>query len=109
MSQWGRPRHAGTRHNRRIRRGGTWTDQDRRLKRHQLGRFHRQRGHPETWSGQVRRLDRPRGSGGERFVIGILILGAAVIAVSAGGTVVIVLAVAALLMFAWHRTRPRRR
>jgi len=108
MSQWGRPRHAGTRHNRRVRGSGTWTDQDRRLSRHQLGRLHRKKGHAETWSSQVRRLDR-RGSRRERYVAGILILGLAVAALSAGGTTLTVFALTALIVIAWRRTRPRRR
>ena len=108
MSQWGRPRHAGTRHNRRVRGGGTWADQDRRLSRHQLGRLHRKKGHVETWSGQVRRLDR-RGSRRDRYVAGILVLGLAVVALSAGGTALIVFVVVALLMIGWRRTRPRQR
>ena len=108
MSQWGRPRHAGTRHNRRVRGGGTWTEQDRRLSRHQLGRLHRKRGRTETWSTQVRRLDR-RGSRRDRYVAGILILGMAVAALSAGGATLIVFVLTALLVIAWRRTRPRRR
>jgi hypothetical protein len=108
MSQWGRPRHPGIRHNRRVRGGGTWTAQDRRLSRHQLGRLHRKRGHVETWSGQVRRLDR-RGSRRERYVVGILILGLAVAALSAGGTTLIVFVLAALVVIAWRRVRPGRR
>jgi len=108
MSQWGRPRHAGIRHNRRVRGGGTWADQDRRLLRHQLGRLRRKKGHAETWSGQVRRLDR-RGSRRDRYVMGILILGLAVAALSAGGTVLIVFVLTALVAIAWRRTRPRRR
>jgi len=108
MSQWGRPRHAGTRHNRRVRGGGTWADQDRRLSRHQLGRLHRKKGHVETWSGQVRRLDR-RGSRRDRYVAGILVLGLAVVALSAGGTALIVFVVVALLMIGWRRARPRQR
>lgn len=108
MSQWGRPRHAGTRHNRRVRGGGTWADQDRRLRRHQLGRLHRKRGHVETWSGQVRRLDR-RGSRIDRYAAGIVILGAAVLALSVGGTALIVFVLASLLVIGWRRTRPRRR
>lgn len=108
MSQWGRPRHAGTRHNRRVRGGGTWAEQDRRLSRHQLGRLHRKKGHVETWSGQVRRLDR-RGSRRDRYVAGILILGLAVVALSAGGTALIVFVVAAALVIGWRRTRLRQR
>jgi hypothetical protein len=108
MSQWGRPRHAGIRHNRRVRGGGTWADQDRRLLRHQLGRLRRKKGRAETWSGQVRRLDR-RGSRRDRYVMGILILGLAVAALSAGGTVLIVFVLTALVAIAWRRTRPRRR
>jgi hypothetical protein len=108
MSQWGRPRHAGVRHNQRVRGGGTWADQDRRLLRHQLGRLRRKKGHAETWSGQVRRLDR-RGSRRDRYVMGILILGLAVAALSAGGTVLIVFVLTALVAIAWRRARPRRR
>ena len=108
MSQWGRPRHAGVRHNRRVRGGGTWTDQNRRLLRHQFFRLRRKKGHAETWSGQVRRLDR-RGSRRDRYVMGILILGLAVAALSAGGTVLIVFVLTALVAIAWRRTRPRRR
>ena len=108
MSQWGRPRHTGIRHNQRVRGGGTWADQDRRLLRHQLGRLRRKKGHAETWSGQVRRLDR-RGSRRDRYVMGILILGLAVAALSAGGTVLIVFVLTALVAIAWRRTRPRRR
>src|SRR5262245_23208490 len=100
MSQWGRPRPAGTRHNPPVRGGGTWTDQDRRLSRHQLGRLHRKRGRVETWSGQVRRLDR-RGSGRERYIVLILILGLAVAALSAGGTTLIVFLLTALVVIAW--------
>ena len=106
MSQWGRPRYAGTRHNRRVRGGGTWADQDRRLSRHQLGRLHRKRGHAETWSGQVRRLDR-RGSRWDRYVIGIVILGMAVVALSAGGAALTVFVVTALFVIAWNRSRRR--
>jgi hypothetical protein len=108
MSQWGRPRHAGIRHNRRVRGGGTWADQDRRLLRHQLGRLRRKKGHAETWSGQVRRLDR-RSSRRDRYVMGILILGLAVAALSAGGTVLIVFVLTALVAIVWRRTRPGRR
>ena len=107
MSQWGRPRHAGTRHNQRIRGGGTWTDQDRRLTRHQLRRLRRKKGHVETWSGQVRRLDR-RGSHRERYIIFILILGLAVAALSAGGTTLTVFMLTALVVIVWRRMRPRR-
>jgi hypothetical protein len=107
MSQWGRPRHAGTRHNRRVRGGGTWAEQDRRLRQHQLGRLHRKKGHPETWSTQVRRLDR-RGSRRDHYVAGILILGMAVAALSAGGAALIVFVLTALLVIAWRRTRPGR-
>ncbi|HTQ93581.1 MAG TPA: hypothetical protein VMK84_29220 [Streptosporangiaceae bacterium] len=108
MSQWGRPRHPGVRHNRRVRGGGTWSDQDRRLNRHQLGRLRRKKGHAETWSGQVRRLDR-RGYLRDRYIAGILILGLAVVALSAGGTALIVFVVAALVVIGWHRVRPGRR
>jgi hypothetical protein len=108
MSQWGHPRHAGTRHNRRVRGGGTWADQDRRLSRHQLGRLHRKKGHVETWSGQVRRLDR-RGSQRDRYVAGILILGMAMVALSAGGAAVTVLVLTALAVIGWRRMRPRQR
>ena len=108
MSQWGRPRHTGTRHNRRVRGGGTWADQDRRLTRHQLRRLRRKKGHVETWSGQVRRLDR-RGSHRERYVMGILILGLAVAALSAGGTTLTVFVLTALVVIAWRRMRPGRR
>ncbi len=108
MSQWGRPRHAGTRHNRRVRGGGTWAEQDRRLSRHQLGRLHRKKGHAETWSGQVRRLDR-RGSRRDRYIAGILILGLAVAALSAGGAALIVFVLAALFVIGWRRMRPGRR
>ena len=108
MSQWGRPRHAGTRHNRRVRGGGTWTEQDRRLSRHQLGRLHRKRGRVETWTGQVRRLDR-RGSQRDRYIAGILVLGMAVAALSAGGTVVMLLLLTILLVIGWRHARPRRR
>jgi hypothetical protein len=108
MSQWGRPRHAGTRHNRRVRGGGTWTEQDRRLSRHQLGRLHRKKGHVETWSGQVRRLDR-RGSQRDRYVAGILILGMAVVAFSVGGAALIVFVLTALVVIGWRRTRIRQR
>lgn len=108
MSQWGRPRHAGTRHNKRVRGSGTWADQDRRLSRHQLGRLHRKKGHAETWSGQVRKLDR-RGSRRDRYVAGILILGLAVVALSAGGSALIIFVVTALLVIGWRRARPRQR
>ena len=108
MSQWGRPRHPGVRHNQRVRGGGTWTAQDRRLLRHQLGRLRRKKGHAETWSGQVRRLDR-RGSRRDSYIMGILILGLAVAALSAGGTVLIVFVLTALVAIAWRRARPRRR
>ena len=78
----------------------------RRLSRHQLGRLHRKRGHVETWSGQVRRLDR-RGSPWDRYVIGIVILGMAVVALSAGGAALTVFVVTALFVIAWNRSRRR--
>jgi hypothetical protein len=109
--QWGRPRHPGTRHNRRVRGGGTWTDQDRRLKRHQLGRLRRERGHAETWSGQVRRLDR-RGSKLDRYVGAILIVGLAVAALSVVSTknALKVFVVTPLFLIGWRRVgRPGRR
>ena len=110
MSQWGRPRHAGTRHNRRVRGGGTWAEQDRRLSRHQLGRLHRKKGHAETWSGQVQRLDRRSRSRRDRSVAGILILGMVVAALSANGTTALaVLVVIALFVIGWRRKRPGRR
>ena len=107
MSQWGQPRHAGTRHNMRVRGGGTWAKQDRRLRRHVLDRFNKKRGRNETWSGQVQRLDR-RGPW-ERYIMGILLLGIAVVVLSAGGSALVVLMVAALFLIAWRGLRPRRR
>ena len=74
----------------------------------QLGRLRRKKGHAETWSGQVRRLDR-RGSRSDSYIMGILILGLAVAALSAGGTVLIVFVLTALVAIAWRRARPRRR
>jgi hypothetical protein len=83
MTQWGRPKHRGTRHNKRVRGEGTWSSQDRRLKRHLLGRVHRKRGHLNTWTSQVRRLERPPGWRGQRMATVILAVGL-VVAVSAG-------------------------
>jgi hypothetical protein len=107
MSQWGRPRHPGVRYNRRIRGGGTWTDQDRRLTRHQLDRLRQKKGQAETWSGRARRMDR-RGARSDRYVAGILLLGLAVVALSAGGKTLAVFVLTALIVIAWRRTRPRR-
>src|ERR1700748_2074704 len=55
MSQWGRPRHAGVRHNRRVRGRGTWFEQVRRLRRHEKANLRAQRG-KGTWSEEDRRL-----------------------------------------------------
>lgn len=50
---------SGSRHNRRVRGGGTWGEQAGRLQRHQQMRYSRQRG-GGTWSDRLRRLDRDR-------------------------------------------------
>jgi hypothetical protein len=62
MSQWGRPKHSGLRHNRRIRGGGTWSEQDQRLRRHKKARLRARRG-GGLWGEQVNRLDRERRQG----------------------------------------------
>jgi len=54
----------------------------------------------------VRRLDR-RGSRWDRYVIGIVMLGMAVVALSAGGTALTVFVVTALFVIAWNRSRRR--
>jgi hypothetical protein len=56
----------------------------------------------------VRRLDR-RGSQRDRYVAGILILGMAVVALSAGGAAATVLVLTALAVIGWRRMRPRQR
>ena len=57
MSQWGRPRHAGVRHNQRVRGHGTWSEQDQRLRRHKKVKIRAQRG-DGTWSEEDQRLSR---------------------------------------------------
>ena len=54
----------------------------------------------------MRRLDR-RGSRWDRYVIGIVMLGMAVVALSAGGTALTVFVVTALFVIAWNRSRRR--
>ena len=55
MSQWGRPRHPGVRHNQRVRGRGTWSEQDQRLGRHKKAKLRAQRG-KGTWSEEHQRL-----------------------------------------------------
>lgn len=56
---WGSSPSRGTQRNSRIRGGGTWSAQTRRLNRHQQERYRQEMGRG-TWSAQIRRLDRAR-------------------------------------------------
>jgi Flp pilus assembly protein TadB len=77
----------GTEHNKRVRGGGTWGDQSRRLYQHQKSRYREEMGR-NTWAGKNRRLvqrlhQRERGQRvatvrhhGRTVTAGALVLGA---------------------------------
>lgn len=105
MGQWGRPAHKGVRHNQRVRGGGTWSDQDRRLKWHMQLRWWRKRGMAQTWSATDRKLNRRPGWQFDRLVSGILLAGTAVTALSIGGRVLFLAIIAGLGVMGWRRVR----
>lgn len=105
MGQWGRPRHRAIRHNQQVRGGGTWSEQDRRLKQHLHGRIRRKRGFMNTWSGQVRKLDRKPGWRFEWLASRIVLAGLAVFAVTAGGNVLVLAVIIVLAVLAWRKIR----
>lgn len=105
MGQWGRPAHKGIRHNQRVRGGGTWSAQDRRLKWHMRLRWWRKRGAMQTWSAQDRRLNRRPGWRFDWLVSRIILAGVAVTALSIGGKVLAVAIVIAIAVLAWNKIR----
>lgn len=104
-SSWDQPKHHGARHNRAVRGRGTWSTQDRRLKRHLHGRIYAKRGFFATWTSQVHRIDARKGRTNP-VIVWIVAAGAIAVAVSIGGNVLIGAAVAVLAALAWRRIRP---
>ena len=105
MPQWGRPAHKGLRHNQRIRGGGTWGAQDRRLKRHLHGRIWRKRGFMNTWTGQVNHMNRKPGWQFEWIVGKILLAGLAVMVLSIGGHALILAIIVVLAVLGWRKAK----
>ena len=105
MGQWGRPRHRAIAHNQRVRGGGTWAEQDRRLKRHLHGRIWRKRGFAQTWSSQVRKLDRAPAGRFDKLAGRIVLAGVAVTALSIGGRVLILAAAVTVAVMGWRKFR----
>ncbi|HEY1624803.1 MAG TPA: hypothetical protein VGG16_13485 [Streptosporangiaceae bacterium] len=110
-----------TRHNARVRGGGSWAEQTARLSVHQHRRYRRETG-TGTWSDKNRHLDRNRrrqerdqshlrrGAGwrnyGKVAVVGVLILGAVLLMSPATrGAAVVILVVLGLAMYTTTRRK----
>ena len=109
MGQWGRPAHKGIRHNQRVRGGGTWSAQDRRLKWHMRLRWWRKRGAAETWSSQDRKLNRRPGWQLDWIVARIVLAGLVVTVISIGGQAIVIAVIVVIAVAAWRKIRSLRR